>query len=304
MKLVGAKVLCLSPYSPDLTQSSYGGHNSNFFYGVSQLQQKWLINSSPLHLDLINPQHLKTGLLIAVIVPHNTGSAVKCLLIDMTICLLKRSEVLLHLAIEIAVMQNETYLRRLRVKSISPSATGLILCGMNWLPASKDSSWEFHRAVWECWKLPLDRPLWCLQERDSDLTVHRQFHRFDAPSNRFFLRLAFHDIDKKPVHLYDLPPELEITVFLVPDNVGTHIRREFTILIAKTRLPKKWSASELTWGEIKLMLPVWWLAFACASIAALRQSPRILEPDCWRTWKRRIQRAILIIETRAVPTLM
>jgi len=34
IEAAGAKVLCLSPYSPDLTQSSYGGHTQIFFYGV------------------------------------------------------------------------------------------------------------------------------------------------------------------------------------------------------------------------------------------------------------------------------
>jgi DDE superfamily endonuclease len=49
---VGATVLCLSPYSPDLIQLSYGGHNSNLFYVLFlQLQPKWLIQSSQLLLN-------------------------------------------------------------------------------------------------------------------------------------------------------------------------------------------------------------------------------------------------------------
>jgi len=73
IEAVGAKVLCLSPYSPDFNPIElWWSQLKSFlrsFPTTTEMIDK-LISVAP---DLINPQHLKTGLLIAVIVPHNTG---------------------------------------------------------------------------------------------------------------------------------------------------------------------------------------------------------------------------------------
>jgi len=70
IEAVGAKVLC--PHTlPILTQSSYGGHNSNLFTEFCAPTTTEMIDKLiSVALDLINHQHLKTGLLIAVVVPH------------------------------------------------------------------------------------------------------------------------------------------------------------------------------------------------------------------------------------------
>jgi len=52
--------------------------NSNLFTEFCLTTTEMIDKLISVALDLINPQHKKTGLLIAVIVPHNTGCNTTC----------------------------------------------------------------------------------------------------------------------------------------------------------------------------------------------------------------------------------
>jgi hypothetical protein len=56
-------------YATDNTAYNYTNDNIRLV-----MAQKWLIHGVAVALNLINTQHFKTGLLIAVIVLHNSGN--------------------------------------------------------------------------------------------------------------------------------------------------------------------------------------------------------------------------------------
>ncbi len=71
---VGAKVLCLSPYSPDFNPIElWWSQLKSFLRTFSPTTTEMVDKVISVALDLMNPQHLKNWFTSAVIVPHNIG---------------------------------------------------------------------------------------------------------------------------------------------------------------------------------------------------------------------------------------
>jgi transposase len=76
IEAVGARVICLSPYSPDFNPiEMWWSQLKSFLRSFAPKSPAMIDRIIAVALDLMNPSHLKIWSLIVVTVPHSIGKS-------------------------------------------------------------------------------------------------------------------------------------------------------------------------------------------------------------------------------------